>query len=39
VNSISRRARREEFLHLNFEDFGEIEQRLVVDVGEPRFDF
>ena len=38
MNAISWRSRREEFLHLNFQDFGEIEQRLVVDVGQPRFD-
>jgi hypothetical protein len=38
VDSIARRSGRKEFLHLNFQHFGEIEQRFVVDVREPRFD-
>jgi hypothetical protein len=38
MDAISWRSRREEFLHLNLQDFGEIEQCLVVDVRETRFD-
>jgi hypothetical protein len=39
VDAISWRSWREEFLHLNFQDFGEKEQRLVVDVRKACLDF
>jgi hypothetical protein len=39
VNAICWSARGEEVLHLHLQNFGEIEHRFVVHVGEPRFDF
>ncbi len=37
MDSIARNSRREEFLDLHLQNFREVEHRLVVDVGEPRF--
>ena len=38
VDSIAWCSRGEEFLHRHLQNFSEVKQRLVVDVGEPRFD-
>ncbi len=37
MDSIAWHSRREKFLDLHFQNFREVEHRLVVDVGEPRF--
>jgi len=39
MDSIARRSRREKFLDLHLQNFREVEQRLVGDVREPRFNF